>query len=214
MIGLVREIDPLAAKLLDECVQSFRPVLLVNQARSAEHRRVGPELVAAWRERLGIPIELAGSVDSDGNVSVAVAQRQPALQAFPLSPFSKHMDALAQRLLREEGGAPPVRAEERRPLAKPDAPAPRRELPPLDLAQPGAYLRRCREQLGFSLPEMIERTRVRVLDAIENERFDQLPDVPYLKSYLFAYAQELGVPEAAFLVAGYLEYVQQARSKP
>jgi MinD-like ATPase involved in chromosome partitioning or flagellar assembly len=209
LIALVREIDPLAAKLLEERAQAFRPVLLVNQVRTAEHRRVGPELVASWRDRMGIALELAGSVDSDANVSAAVAQRQPALQAFPHSAFSRYIDALAQRLLREEGDAPRERAEERRPPATSDLAAPNRSLPPLDLSRPGAYLRRCREQLGFTLAEMIERTRIRILDHIESERFELLPEGPYLKSYLFAYAQELGTPEVAYLVAGYLERVQE-----
>lgn len=210
LIALVRELDPLAAKLLEERAQAFRPVLLVNQVRTAEQRRLGPELVAAWRDRLGIPIELAGSADADANVPAAVAQRQPALQAFPHSAFSRHVDALVQRLLRHDGEAPRERAEEKRPTARPDPVPPYRALPPLDLAHPGAYLRRCREQLGLTLAEMVERTRIRVLDAIESERFELLPGEPYLKSYLVTYAQELGVPEVVYLVAGYLERVQQA----
>jgi flagellar biosynthesis protein FlhG len=205
LIALVREIDPPAAKLLEERAQAFMPVLLVNQVRSAEQRRVGPELVASWRDRLGVGIRFAGSVDSDPNVSAAVAQRQPALQAFPHCGFSRHIEALARRLLREEWDAPRERADERRlPSRLRDLASPRRALPPLDLAEPGAYLRRCREALGFTLDEMIERTRIRILDHIERERFELLPPEPYLKGYLLSYARELGVPEFAALVASYL----------
>jgi flagellar biosynthesis protein FlhG len=215
LIALVREIDPPAAKLLEERAQAFMPVLLVNQVRTAEHRRVGPELVATWRDRLGVRIEFAGSLDSDPNVSAAVAQRQPALQAFPYCGFSRHIDVLARRLLHGEGDAPRERAAERRlPPRSRDPAAPHRSLPPLDLAHPGAYLRRCREQLGFTLGEMIERTRIRVLDHIESERFELLPPEPYLKSYLFTYARELGVPEVAYLVASYLERLQCVEALP
>jgi hypothetical protein len=200
---------------LEERAQAFMPVLLVNQVRTAEHRRVGPELVATWRDRLGVRIEFAGSLDSDPNVSAAVAQRQPALQAFPYCGFSRHIDVLARRLLHGEGDAPRERAAERRlPPRSRDPAAPHRSLPPLDLAHPGAYLRRCREQLGFTLGEMIERTRIRVLDHIESERFELLPPEPYLKSYLFTYARELGVPEVAYLVASYLERLQCVEALP
>jgi flagellar biosynthesis protein FlhG len=214
LISLVREIDPPAAKLLEECAEAFMPVLLVNQVRSAEHRDVGPQLVANCRDRLGVPIEFAGSVDSDPNVPAAVAQRQPAFQAFPHCGFSRHIDALAQRLLREEWAAPRERAEERGLPARGDLALPLRSLPPLDLAEPGAYLRRCREALGLSLGEMIERTRIRVLDHIESERFELLPPEPYLKGYLLSYTQELGVPDFARLVARYLGRLPRVEALP
>jgi flagellar biosynthesis protein FlhG len=205
LIALVREIDPPAAKLLAERAQAFAPVLLVNQVRSAEQRRLGAELVAAWRDRLGVAIELAGCVESDPDVSTAVAQRKPALQAFPHCGFSRHMEALARQLLREPGETPAARPPERRiPSILGDCVAPPRSLPPLDPSRPGAHLRRCREALGLTLSEMVERTRIRVLDYIEDERFELLPPEPYLKSYLLAYAQELGVADPATLVASYL----------
>ena len=213
LIALVRAIDPPAAKLLEERVQAFTPVVLVNQVRTAEHRGVGPQLVASCRERLGVAIEFAGSVDTDPNVPAAVAQRQPAFQVFPHCGFSRHIEALAQRLLREEGGAPRERADERPlPSKSADAASPQRSLPPLDVAEPGAYLRRCREGLGFTLSEMIERTRIRILDHIESERFEQLPPEPYLKGYLLSYTQELGVTEFARLVASYLARLPRAEA--
>jgi len=215
LIALVREIDPPAAKLLEERAQAFLPVLLVNQVRTAEHRGIGPQLLATCRDRLGVPIEFAGCIDTDPNVPAAVAQGQPAFQAFPHCGFSRQIDALAQRLLREEWTAPRARADESGVPSEAKGPAsPRRSLPALDLAEPGAYLRRCREALGFSLAEMTERTRIRVLDHIEGERFELLPPEPYLKGYLLSYGQELGVPELARLVASYLERFQRTEPPP
>jgi hypothetical protein len=212
LIALVRAIDPPAAKLLEECAGSFAPVLLVNQLRTAEQRRLGPELAAAWRDRLGFEVAFAGAFEADPSVSEAVAQRQPAFQAFPQCRFSRHIDALVQSLLRDEDDAPREWEERDLPSRPADAPSQQRPLPPLDLAQPGAYLRRCREQLGLSLAELVERTRIRVLDAIESERFELLPAELYLKSYLLTYARELGVQEAAWLAAAYLERVPRKRS--
>jgi flagellar biosynthesis protein FlhG len=209
LIALVRGADPTAAKPLEECAEAFAPFLLVNQVQSAEQRLIGPQLAASCRERLGVAVEFLGCVESDPNVAAAVARQQPALLAFPVSRFSRQIEALAARLrcadadaLRERNGPEPAcrcgahRASE--PAARP------RPLPPLDRLEPGAYLRRCREALGLSLAEMAERTRIRGLDHIESERFEHLPPEPYLRGYLFEYARELGVTEIAELAKSYL----------
>jgi flagellar biosynthesis protein FlhG len=200
LIAGVREIDPLAAKLLQERAEAFLPMLLVNRVCTEEHRSAGRELAARCEDRLGVPIGRAGSVDSDPNVPAAVARRQPVFQAFPNCAFSHRIEALARRLLRDDWDREPAQ----------EMPPP--SLPGLDPARPGAYLRRCRETLGLSLSELTERTRIRVLDAIEAERFERLPPEPYLRGYLLSYAQELGVPELARLVACYLERVPQTET--
>ena len=69
LIALVRAIDPTAAKPLEDRAQAFAPLLIVNQVRTLEHRRVGPRIVASCRDRLGVAIELAGSIDCDPNVA-------------------------------------------------------------------------------------------------------------------------------------------------
>jgi flagellar biosynthesis protein FlhG len=211
LIALVRATDPPAAKPLEERALAFTPLLVVNQVQTPEHRRVGPQLVAACRERLGVEIELAGCLEADPNVPAAVARRQPTLQAFPASGFSRTIEALAQRLQR---GDPATSHEHRddcrcgehaQPRAGPaEIPVRPRALPPLERSQPGAYLRHCREALGLSLAEMTERTRIRGLDHIESERFEHLPPEPYLKGYLLEYARELGVLEIAELAKSYL----------
>jgi flagellar biosynthesis protein FlhG len=222
LIALVREMDPSAAKPLEERAQAFAPLLIVNQVQSVEHRRTGPDLVASCRDRHGIFIELAASIDSDPSVRAAVAQRQPAVQAFPLCRFSRQIETLARRLIHLCGE--PVRASAGdaapppRPLRVVEPPAGRSTrapaLPPLDLAEPGAYLKRCRETLGLTLTEMTERTRIRGLDHLENERFEKMPAELYLKSYVAAYARELGVREFDALAASYLEKCRNRATMP
>lgn len=212
LIALVREIDPTAAKPLEERAKAFAPMLIVNQVQSVEHRRAGPDLVVSCRDRHGLAIELAASIDSDPSVRAAVEQRQPAVQAFPLCRFSRQIEGLARRLLRQTAELPPESAQSEgarpRPLRVVEPPAGRSTrapaLPPLDLAEPGAYLRRCREALGLTLTEMTERTRIRGLDHLESERFERLPAELYLRSYVTAYARELGLREFEALAASYL----------
>jgi hypothetical protein len=188
-------------------------MLIVNQVQSVEHRRTGPDLVASCRDRHGVAIELAASIDSDPSVRAAVEQRQPAVQAFPLCRFSRQIEGLARRMLHQSPDLPRASLQNEgapvRPLRVVEPPAGRSTrrpvLPPLDLAEPGAYLRRCREALGLSVSEMTERTRIRGLDHLESERFERLPAELYLKSYVTVYARELGVPEFSALATAYLE---------
>lgn len=207
LIARVRAIDPPAAKPLEDRAQAFAPLLVVNQVRTAEQRGTGPRIVAACRERLGVSIELAGSIEADPNVPAAVERRQAALQAFPLCRFARQIEALARRLEREPDGAPEredARRSERPSAASGEsAPAPPR-LPALDPAEPGGHLRRCREALGLSLAEMTERTRIRILAQIENEEFAVLPPEPYLRGYLLEYARALDLPDIAEIASCYL----------
>jgi flagellar biosynthesis protein FlhG len=229
LIALVRAIDPPAAKPLEDRAQTFAPLLVVNQVRAPEQRGVGTRVVASCRERLGVALELVGVLDADPNVFEAVVRGQPALQAFPLSRFSRQVEALAERLQRSQGcGVESAEARAPRPRASapvtptnardcvpaPTGIAPTRRLPPLDPSEPGAWLRRCRELQGSSLADMTERTRIRILDDIENERFSALPPEPYLKGYLLEYARELGVPEIGELVRSYLAKCPAPASEP
>ena len=115
LIALVRAIDPPAAQAARGAAQAFAPLLIVNQVRTPEHRGVGPRLAASCRERLGAAIEFAGSIEADPSVAAAVARRQPALQAFPLCRFSRHIEALAERLQRGDPGSAREREAGERP---------------------------------------------------------------------------------------------------
>ena len=61
----------------------------------------------------------------------------------------------------------------------------------------GEGLRRARESRGVSLEEVSKATRisVRLLEAIERERFDQLPGGVFRSSFVRQYAQAVGLDE-------------------
>jgi len=65
----------------------------------------------------------------------------------------------------------------------------------------GRTLRTLRESRGLSLPELAEQTRLapRMLEALEEERFELLPGGFYLKRYLTTYIQALGEEPETFL---------------
>jgi cytoskeletal protein RodZ len=69
----------------------------------------------------------------------------------------------------------------------------------------GRSLREARERRGIALPEAEAATMIRgrYLEALEGERFDLLPEGPYLRSFLREYAEYLGL-DGDILVAEYL----------
>jgi hypothetical protein len=86
----------------------------------------------------------------------------------------------------------------------------RADLPALDLEHPGAYLRRCRMHQSLQLRELSRRTRIRHLENIENERFDELPPIPYVRGYVLQYARSLGIREAEALTGSFLDRQRHA----
>jgi flagellar biosynthesis protein FlhG len=106
LIARVLELDPVAGKALEEQAQAFSPLLIVNQARSAEHRSVGQDIALACREYLGTKVEYIGAVARDEAVHTAVSRRQPVLESIPSCTFAKDVETLAARLLRVESPEP------------------------------------------------------------------------------------------------------------
>jgi flagellar biosynthesis protein FlhG len=218
LIAAVAEIDREAGKLLQERAEAFRPSLIVNQARSREHRSVGREISVVCHKFLGAELDYVGVLGWDECVLESIRRRQPALQLFPASPFSQDLVAIAKRLLgqearawREELACASRDARVRRDaVANVEAAAP----PPLAALEPGAYLRHCRKQRGLELAQLAHQTRIRALKQIENERFDELPPEPYLQGFILQYARALEIRNAEFLVASFMKRYCRARGKP
>ena len=199
-------VDPEAGRLLRERVRRFAPLLVLNQVQSESERRVGLGIQADCAAYLGAPLEYLGALDRDACVPAAVSRGLPVLQLYPGSTFSQGILAVADRL-RDTATDLPLRPRPapRASLAPATPLRPRPPLPPLDLEQPGAYLKRCRETLGIDLSALAEVTRIRFLAEIEAERFDRLPPHPYLVAHVRLYAQTLGIPEAGRLAVRYAE---------
>ncbi|MBZ5588504.1 MAG: helix-turn-helix domain-containing protein [Acidobacteriia bacterium] len=68
----------------------------------------------------------------------------------------------------------------------------------------GELLRRSREAKGLSLETLSHHTRIRtrLLESLEAERFDQLPERVFVRGFVLAVARELGL-DAELVWAGY-----------
>ncbi len=73
----------------------------------------------------------------------------------------------------------------------------------------GAYLRSMREQAGKSLEQLSRTTKIAVtnLDFLENDRYDLLPPMVFVKGFIRSYVKELGLdPDDA--IAKFDEYIR------
>jgi cytoskeleton protein RodZ len=76
----------------------------------------------------------------------------------------------------------------------------------------GAKFRKAREKKGISLDDVSNVTKIsaRMLQAIEEEKFDQLPGGVFNKGFIRAYAKHLGIDDQE-AVTEYLECLRQAQ---
>ena len=61
----------------------------------------------------------------------------------------------------------------------------------------GVYLKKMREQRGFSLQDVASKTKITLpyLENLENEDFSSLPNDVFVKGFLRSYAKVLGLKE-------------------
>lgn len=86
-------------------------------------------------------------------------------------------------------------------------------MPPLDdNASPAAYLRLARENRGMTLKEIAEQTKIgtRYLAMIEEESYETLPALVYLRGFVFDYARTVGVPAPEEVARRYLDRCREA----
>ena len=182
---------------VEDAVDRRRPVLQLHPRSIFAQRIEGIAHRLLWEER---------GDDKPAPADSELHAEQPSVHA-PVPPAAPQPAAAVS-----SAPAPAVTpAAETADAPVASRPAPPPSLPPLDCNEPGAYFRRCREVLGLSLAEVTECTRIRDLDRIENERFDDLPPDPNLRGFLFEYARALGICDAEPLVRSFLERRQRSR---
>jgi len=79
----------------------------------------------------------------------------------------------------------------------------------LDLHSVGGILKKRRSDLGMTLDDVSARTRIGVhyLEAIEDDRFEVLPGVPYAQAFIRRYAESLGIGEMANIFFKRIQHV-------
>jgi flagellar biosynthesis protein FlhG len=239
LIAEVARIDPEAGRLLAAAARAFSPTLIVNQARTPEHRSLGHEISAACRSHLGAEVEYLGALERDRCVDDAIVRREPVVRLHPGCAFALDLEVIVDRLLRGDTERPRAGVEQLVPVhrqpralyderyfashgavesretshlaARGGEARPTRGAGPLPgISRPGAHLKHRREQLGLDLSELCKRTRIVSLESLENERFGQLPPEPYVRGFVLQYCEALGLSDGAALAQSYVERYRQA----
>lgn len=99
LIANVTERDPEAGANLARQVTTFRPRLLVNQARTAQDSGIGQAVVAAWRKYFGLEMDYLGVIQYDDEMWRTLRARRPFLVERPQAPAARAFSAVASALV-------------------------------------------------------------------------------------------------------------------
>jgi DnaJ-class molecular chaperone len=78
----------------------------------------------------------------------------------------------------------------------------------------GKILKQIRERMGIDLKTISAETKinVKILEWIEEEDWERLPTLVYLKGFLKGYAQSLGL-DPQKVIEGYLQFISESKKK-
>lgn len=99
ILATLSERDPEAGKNLAFHLSTFRPRLVVNQARTDRDADIGQAVVAAWRKYFGLEMDYLGCIAYDEEMWRAVRARRPLVVERPDVGASKAFSRIADSLL-------------------------------------------------------------------------------------------------------------------
>jgi len=99
LVASLAERDPEAGANLARHLASFRPRLVVNQARTEQDADIGRAVVAAWRKYFGLEMDYLGYIGYDDEMWRAVRSRRPLLLERPDVAAAKAFCSIADSLL-------------------------------------------------------------------------------------------------------------------
>lgn len=99
LIGRARERSPEIAARLELELKGFRPLLVVNQARTRGDFDVGMQICGAWKKFFGLDMAFLGAVGHDEAVPRALKAFAPLLVAEPESAAAAGVRRVVENLL-------------------------------------------------------------------------------------------------------------------
>ena len=99
LIHNVMQIDPEAGHALEEEARSFKPNIIVNQARKHDDQELGDDIVQACLDYFGIKIHNLGHIEEDESLREAVRLRKAVVDTYPACPFSRAIHSIVKNLL-------------------------------------------------------------------------------------------------------------------
>ncbi|MFO0581256.1 MAG: P-loop NTPase [Anaeromyxobacter sp.] len=99
LVATVMERDREAGQNLVRQLAAFRPRLVVNQARTAQDKEIGPAIAAAWRKYFGLQMDYLGHLPYDDDMWRVQRARRPLLVERPDAPAARAFGGLVDALL-------------------------------------------------------------------------------------------------------------------
>lgn len=156
----------------------------VEQAASAEPDPAQPELAAASAEAVAASVDAA----TPGGSPAAEAESEPAPETEPVT--EPVTETVTENVIETETEMSPV----------PTPPEPHAEEAPVLPAEPavlscGAHLARARQRKGWSIEDVVNATKIRrqILEAVERDDYEELPERVFVLGYVRSYASAVGV---------------------
>ena len=99
VVASLRQTDPAKATRLEQALGGFRPLVIVNQARTRGDFDVGPTVASAWKKFFGLELGYLGAVAHDDAVWQAVRARRSLLDTAPESAAASGVLRVAENLI-------------------------------------------------------------------------------------------------------------------
>lgn len=99
LLATFTERDPDSGANLARHLASFRPRLVVNQARTEQDADIGLAVVSAWRKYFGLEMDYLGSIAYEDDMWRAVRARRPLLVDRPEANAARSFARIADGLL-------------------------------------------------------------------------------------------------------------------
>ncbi|MCC7542586.1 MAG: helix-turn-helix domain-containing protein, partial [Deltaproteobacteria bacterium] len=104
LVGAIERQMPDAAERAQRELDTFRPRIVVNQARLRADLELGDALRSAARRRLGIRVHYLGHIEYDDTVWLCMRRLRPLLIESPGTRASKNIERIARRVLAVDAG--------------------------------------------------------------------------------------------------------------
>jgi len=98
LINRINQMNPQAGEALKYEIASFKPKLLLNQARTSSDIRVGFAMKQACLKHFGISMDYVGFIEHDTTAVQSIRSRQPALLYAPDSQVSQSIRRVAHNI--------------------------------------------------------------------------------------------------------------------
>jgi flagellar biosynthesis protein FlhG len=106
LVATLTKRDPEAGANLARQLATFRPRLLVNQARTPQDADIGQAVVAAWRKYFGLEMDYLGFIHYDDEMWRTLRARRPLLVERPDVPAARSFATVVDGLLALDAARP------------------------------------------------------------------------------------------------------------